>query len=299
MNQSIKVIHCNGVTPSSFHMSKLNYATAITTSVIIIVSAAFSTVANALVIAALVRKKMLNSPLNLLLANMCLTDFLVGIVEQPIFVALRVMELRSIFSCTLRQVSAFLGYLCGGVTICTLCFISVDRWIAITMPFRYESVVTQRRCLALLGLVYISCTMLTLLGTFDVIKTKLYYLMVSFVLIALKIQALLCYAKIYKIARSHERRIDLARSIVLKTAFTRENETFTTNSGRGGSQKRIGVDAISQRRKSKTVLFMAVFLVICYLPKVCVIMDAFLFRKSESMSYTALKWSETLFLLNR
>ena len=300
MNRSIEISHCSGVTPSSYSSTGINYATAVGTSILVILSAAFSSVANALVIIVFVRKRLLNLPINTLLAHMCLTNFIVGTIEQPIFAALRITELHFMELCILKQVSAFLGYLCGGMTICTLCLISLDRWVAITIPFRYESMVTTKLCLILIALSYMLCTGMVLLHKFGVLATNLYYMMVSFFLILLTTQALICYAKIYKIARSHERRVDLTRRVTQKSTISTKNEieTFTLESAREGAMKNKAVNTMSQRRKSITVVYMALFVVICYLPKAMIMLDAFLFRKKDSLSYAALKWSETLFLMN-
>ena len=291
---------CTGVTPSSYSETELDYATAVTTSVIIAISAVFSTFANGLVMVVLVKKKLLNSPLHFLLANMCLIDIVIGTISQPLFVALRITELSLKESCILKQSSAFLGYFSGGMTVCILCLISLDRWVAITMPFRYEEMVTRRICVAMLVLSSLICTGATLTRSLNIVASNIYYLAVSFLLIGLTLQALFCYAKIYIIARKHERKIDFARKVQLSTEVSTENENKTNSVERGGEalNKKKRVCAISQRRKSKTVVYMAVLLAVCYLPKAIIIMDAFLFRNSGFMLYAALKWSETLFFLN-
>ena len=300
MNKSIEASDCTGVTPSSYSETELDYATAVTTSVIIAISAVFSTVANGLVMFVLIRKNLLNSPLHFLLANMCLIDIVIGTISQPLFVAMRIKELSLKQSCILKQSSAFLGYFSGGMTVCILCLISLDRWVAIAMPFRYESMVTRRICVALLALSCLICTGATLSRSLNIVAANIYYLAVSFLLIGLTLQALFCYAKIYMIARKHERKIDFARRVQLSTEVSAENGSNTNsveNSGEASSRKKRAC-AISQRRKSKTVVYMALLLAVCYLPKAIIIMDAFLFRNSDSMLYAALKWSETLFFLN-
>ena len=298
MSYSTDASRCTGVAPSFYSNTDSNYATAVTTSILVAISAAFSSLANSLVIVVFVRKRMLNSPLNLLLANMCLMDFLIGAIEHPFFVAIRISELHVIDLCSLKQASSFLGYIFGGMTISTLCWISLDRWVAITMPFRYESLVTRKRCVTLLVVSFIFCTGLVLLGKFGILGTNFYYLIVSFLLIVLTAQALFCYAKIYKIARGHERKIDMARRVTQRMTVSTENGNQSCSLESGVSARRERVNTVSQRRKSKTVLYMAVLMIVCYLPKGLIIFEAFLVRKSSELPYAALKWSETLFLLN-
>ena len=298
MNHSADISRCTGVAPSFYSNTDFNNATAVITSILVAISAAFSSLANSMVIVVLVRKRMLNSPLNLLLANMCLIDFIIGTIEHPFFVAIRIAELHFISLCSLRQVSSFLGYIFGGMTISTLCWISLDRWVAITMPFKYESIVTRKRCVILLVISFIFCTGMVLLGKFGILATNFYYLIVSFLLIVLTAQTLFCYAKIYKIARGHERKIDITRRVTERMTVSNENENQSYSLESGASARRERLSADSKRRKSKTVLYMAVLMIICYLPKGLIILDAFLIRKTSELPYAALKWSETLFLLN-
>ena len=291
---------CNGIMQISPHETDLDYITAIATAALISLFAVFSSVANGLVLIVFIRKKMLKSPLYFLLANMCAVDFFVGIVGQPVFVVIRIFELRNIDSCLLRELSSFLGYLCGGVSTCILGLISLDRLAAVIRPFRYEVVATRQRFAVLIALVYALCTLLTLLYSLDIVPVKEYYLFVSFLLFAIMLLVLLCYAKIYKAARGHERKIYSFQSAMLVAAFSREqsDQQSSINRNRRSVFKGRRQNTFAQKHKSKTVVFMAACLVMCYLPKVCVILDARLFRENAAPSYAAIKWSETAFLLN-
>lgn len=300
MDQSTKGINCDGVAPIYFNENNLNRLTAIATAVIIAISSAFSVLTNTLIITVFIRKKMLNAPLNFLLVNMCAVDFFVGIVEQPVFVAIRALELKAACPCFLKQIGSFLGYVCGGISISIVGLISLDRWLAITMPFRYESIVTRKKISAILISSYVFCITGTLLYMNKTVRAKGFYLTVSLLLFTVVILVLICFAKIYKITRDHERKINSFNSLVLEMKHSKEvsNQNMTPGSMRRTAWKGKLMHTFAQRRKSRTVIFMAIFLIFCYLPKVCVILDAYLAEEDSLPSYAALRWSETVFLLN-
>ena len=90
---------------------------------------------------------------NLLLASMPLTDFLVGFLVHSLCVTLRASEMRHTHLCSVKMAYAFFRYVCSGASMLTLCFISLDRWFAITMPYRYIPEVIYNRYIAAVVLV--------------------------------------------------------------------------------------------------------------------------------------------------
>lgn len=121
------------------------YATYIFSIVLNSVSAMPAIFLNALVIMAICRRSSLQTPSNVLLCSLALTDFLVGLIVQPVFIAHKVSALKAErrLHCIASVVSKTLALLLGTVSLTTLTAISIDRVLAISLPSRYRTVVTK------------------------------------------------------------------------------------------------------------------------------------------------------------
>lgn len=121
------------------------YATYIFSIVLNSVSAMPAIFLNALVIVAICRRSSLQTPSNVLLCSLALTDFLVGLIVQPVFIAHKVSALKAErrLHCIASVVSKTLALLLGTVSLTTLTAISIDRVLAISLPSRYRTVVTK------------------------------------------------------------------------------------------------------------------------------------------------------------
>jgi len=102
---------------------------------------------NALVIAAVKTKRRLQTNHNILLASLAVTDLAVGISAQPAFIAQEISFLTAGSSYVLCNNSiALVATICLYLVSCLhLALISVERFVAIKYPLRYESVVTKSR----------------------------------------------------------------------------------------------------------------------------------------------------------
>lgn len=295
MNTTGKSIElsCVGTKPVVFENTTGQFAIAITTMIINIVSSIFATVSNSLVLIALYRLKQHRTPSNLLLASMCVTDFLAGLIAEPLYVALRTFELLGINCCPVTQVSSFTGYICSGASLFTLCLISVDRWFAITQPLRYRAASLSQIYMIAVALVWTFCLLFVFLYFAEVIPAVMFHVSLPLTILPLVLIALMCYIRIYRIARHHERRIQA----VLEVSATRATPEFETGTTVGASLRRRPLK-IAERRKSKIVLLIVAVFVICYLPKASVLVEAFLVNRRSRLTYIPVKCSETLLFLN-
>ena len=282
---------CVGTKPVVFENTTGQFAIAITTMIISTVSSMFAIVSNFLVLVAIYRLKLHRTPSNLLLASMCVTDFLVGLIAEPLYVALRTFELIGINSCPVSQVSSFTGYICSGASLFTLCLISVDRWFAITQPFRYQASSLNQKYMIAVALVWTFCLLFIVLYFAGVTPAVMFHVSLPFMILPLILIALMCYIRIYRIARQHENRIHSRGTFeVTITRATTEVDTTTSTNRRP--------IRIAERRRSKTVLLIVAIFVICYLPKASVLIEGFLVNRRSSLSYVPVKCSETLLFLN-
>ncbi|XP_016001305.2 trace amine-associated receptor 7a-like [Rousettus aegyptiacus] len=183
---------------------------------------------NLLVMISILHFKQLHSPTNLLIASLACADFLVGVTVMP-FSAVRSVEGCWYFGesyCKLH--SCFDGSFCYA-SIYHLCFISLDRYIAVTDPLLYPTRFTSSVsgiCIAfswLLSIIY-SFTLLTT-GANEVgleelvsaltcvggcpIAVNQSWVMVNFLLFFLPtLVMIIVYSKIFLIAKQQARKIE-------------------------------------------------------------------------------------------
>lgn len=107
--------------------------------------AIFAVLSNLLVIITICKSQELRIPANILLCSLALTDLLVGLVTQPLFVIWRVMLHYPSTICRSEVVhslyEAFL-YVCTGGSFLCLAYLSTDRFMAVTKPLHYRANVT-------------------------------------------------------------------------------------------------------------------------------------------------------------
>ena len=113
-----------------------------------ITSAVICIVLNALVVLVVVTKQQLRTVYNILLACLAVTDVLVGLLLQPLTVA---AEIKHIFGlgpfCMFDTVLGVVGIGLCLASVGHLMLISVERYISIKFPLRYDDIVTEKRLL--------------------------------------------------------------------------------------------------------------------------------------------------------
>ena len=102
---------------------------------------------NGIVMFVIWKKRELHSPSFALLFFLASSDFLVGFVGQPSFVAYKVAESLKKFNayCNLRMIEFFCGWITSSVSFIILGAASVDRLLALTLHLRYKSTITVCR----------------------------------------------------------------------------------------------------------------------------------------------------------
>ena len=108
----------------------------------------FAFLGNLAVIVAVVKTPSLQTPCNILLCSLCVTDCLTGLIAQPMFVTWRLVIHRIHESCDYQAevYKAFSVCLkaCSGWSFVNLCLISIDRHYALAKPLVYRSRVTKK-----------------------------------------------------------------------------------------------------------------------------------------------------------
>ncbi|XP_067025104.1 melanocyte-stimulating hormone receptor-like [Acropora muricata] len=158
---------------------------------------------NALVLYGVWKTSSLRSPFILLLCGLASTDFSVGFIAQPIFIA---RSFVGLFSRSMNQklilikIYSTIAFCLCAVSLAMTTAISIDRFIAIHKPSQYPSIVTSSRVTRILLAIWI----VSILAASSVFweKRVLFVSLCSSIFICLSI-SIICHVTMYKIMRRH------------------------------------------------------------------------------------------------
>ena len=132
--------------------------------------AVFAIFSNIVIIITVYKTRELRIPANILLCCLALTDLMVGLVTQPLFIAWRLMLHFSSTICSsglLHSLYEAFLYLCTGGSFLCLAYLSTDRSIAVSRPLQYRANVTTNqtaRNMAILWAIWIGFIVLRYVG---------------------------------------------------------------------------------------------------------------------------------------
>ena len=164
--------------------------------------AALTVTLNATFLFAIFKKKLVNSPSNFLLAVLCVTDLLTGLVALPLY-AIGVSK-RSTWL-TFRGDVLFWGSFCSwalqGLSFQLVAMTSLDRYVAVCHPFKYANYATIKLYSILLACVVSFFVMITVVTRllFKDYTSVLSYAYTNVYTIAFSILLLICSWKIFKV----------------------------------------------------------------------------------------------------
>ena len=132
--------------------------------------AIFAVLSNLLIIITIGKSQELRVPANILLGSLAVTDLLVGLITQPLFITWRLMlhypsticnseVVHSLYECFL--------HLCAGGSFLSLAYLSTDRFLAVSKPLHYRANVTTTqaaRNMVILWLAWIGIVLLRYSG---------------------------------------------------------------------------------------------------------------------------------------
>ena len=152
--------------------------------------------ANILIFYALCKASSLHSPSKALLCSLALSDLGVGAIVQPLFVVYRWAQINGNLHelCTEGIVSHIEGSHFSAVSFLTMTAISIDRLFALVLRVRYHEVVTLKRVLVILVLIWIGGAAWASLW---IINQRIYSLISILLIPICLLITLLSYVKIY------------------------------------------------------------------------------------------------------
>lgn len=253
---------------ASSHASRVETTVIINCSIIaplILISIA----GNSLVLAAIKRTSSLRSPSIIFICSLAVSDLVVGLIVQPLFIARELTNLDLV-----KYVLETTAYGACGFSLFIITAISVDRFVALHYHMRYPSIVTATRAIYLTTSVFL----INFLASIIYFWNRMVYLfiMATGICICL-LTSVAFYIRIYQIVRRHQIQIH-----TLQQAVKRPDATTTVN--------------MAQLKKSvvNTFVFFIV-IVVCYFPKVISLAIYNLSFKNWTISW---KFANTAIFLN-
>ena len=188
----------------------------------------FTAVLNALVILAVKSKRRLRAH-NLLLAQLALTDFVVGVLVQPTFFSLGIMVLVDDPNgyCVLRGLrSVVTGLVDASIT--HLALLSGERYLAIKHTFTYANIVTESRLLVASTLAWFLSVILRIpifinKNLYLHIVNTFRFLFVAFIVF--------CHVAVYRETCRHEKQLAVQQAThEAREQFLRDKKAFKLTS---------------------------------------------------------------------
>ena len=170
--------------------------TAVLNSVLNVPLIVIAILGNTLVLSAIMRTPSLRSPSVMLLCSLAVSDFLVGLLVQPVYFAYLQTEKAFLY-----QPLTVMAFSACGVSLYTITAISVDRFLALHYHMRYPDLITTHRAMKTIAILWIICFLQSL---FSLWKMSLYFTsLVVNILICILISTA-CYIRIFRIVRQHQ-----------------------------------------------------------------------------------------------
>ena len=241
-----------------------------------------ATVLNIVTIQALRKTSSLPRPLKTLLLSLTVSDLGVGLLFQPLYIALLVAFItepntsNSTHVTSLIIVFVAIANLLGCASFFGVVTLAVDRYLAIRLHLRYQELVTHKRVVVAVILIWVLSAATFFLFLIS-INVRLIFSTATGALIFAT--AGLLYCKIYAAVRHHTNQIN-----ALQVQQVAQNGEMAM--------------AVRQRKTAVATFFVYVVFLACYLP-LSSIFITFMFNHYESVSWWHLLfYSLTLALLN-
>ena len=200
-----------------------------------------STVGNTLVLVAIFTTPSLRSmPSIVLLCGLAASDFAVGLLVQPLFIA---KELTSSFV-LVRLSSTISSSLCG-ISVSTMAVISVDRLLALQYHMTYNTVVTTPRAIVAIVIIWLFNFAMSAVRVFHMPN---HFYAANVLLSIYTLTATISYIGIHRIVRRHQLQIQVQRQAVQSS-----NAENTLN-------------IVSLKRTAINTFVFYICLILCYFP---------------------------------
>ena len=187
------------------------------------------------------------------LLSLSVADLGVGLLVQPLYIALQVIYLREQsyqnYPTSLMTYNILMNLLCLA-SILNVTVLSADRFLAIHLHLRYHELVTHKRLVAAVISIWVSAVFIALIELWK--KETMPYIIGIISIVCLTTTAFFSY-QIYLVLRRHAN--DIQEMQVQQTA---QNDAVMENHAR-------------QKISAAAVFYVYLVLLVCYLPNICII----------------------------
>ena len=214
------------------------------------VVALLTIVGNGIFMATLLRRRSLHTPPNVILGALCLSDLLIGLVVQPLYIIDFTNKLLGRTVAGFITIKTMITWFCVGLSFQHILLISLDRCAALCYPFWYHAYAT---CKFHLRVCILTSLLPIIVTTVSVILYVMSYLTVrNYVLCGVLFISLLsvaiCNWKIFRVLRQ------------LKLKITTVREPADDNSKQKLRRRK------QERDKTYVIAIVVILFFICYLP---------------------------------
>ena len=164
-------------------------------------------IGNFIVVFAIGKTRDLHSPSFILLGCLAVSDLLVGLICQPLFVALKIAELKENFAvfCTLKLLQSLSAWITAGASFLILATVSIDRLLSLTLHLRYNTIVTVPRVFQTTVALWIFATVIILPRFW--MASKWYFIPIALIFLLFFV-IIISIWKIFRIVRKHQQQIN-------------------------------------------------------------------------------------------
>lgn len=202
-----------------------------------------STAGNILVLTAIKKTPSIRSSSITMLCSLAVSDLLVGFIVQPFFLA---SLLTRVF--LIERISKITAFCLCGVSLCTMTAISIDRFLALQYPMRYQATITAHQR-ALNTLIVIIWLHNFVFSGFYVWNWPLYFIMIATGVCLFILVSTFCYIRIYRIVHRHQIQIQAQQQAA------QQNTTEGDNS-----------NMVRMKRSALNTFIFYIAMVLCYFP---------------------------------
>ena len=194
------------------------------------------------------------------------------------FVAFKIAESLRYFSayCNLRLIQFFSGWITSGVSFITLSAISVDRLLALILHLRYKNIITVRRVIIAVIVVWLVCSIVTILKFW----VQNWIIIAVCTNLSAAVLIAFCTGKIFRIARRHERRIK------------EQNVAITLNPSLAGD-----FNVRKCKKSAMTVIYIFGLMLMLYIPFFAV-MAVEIIKGKTNLVKVAYEWASLIVFIN-
>ncbi|EDO38977.1 predicted protein [Nematostella vectensis] len=238
-------------------------------------------VSNLILIIAIWSCNSMRTPSNIIICSLACSDIGVGLLAQPLAVAKTVIEAKASSSfdsfCSIHKRSRVSSvYFC---VVSFVCFtaVSLDKYLMVLLHLRYHELVTTRRVIMFLLIVWALAALCIL---FELCCSSVITMVLFIGAIVCFIVTLTSYVWVYRTVRRHQKAIhDQLHAVATES---RDKSLYMTR----------------VRKNTMSMILVYVWFVICYLPFVVVTVVGAVWSGNESAIQSALLCTGTVIFLN-